>query len=282
MKLLESVADVLNASRAADRPLGLVPTMGALHAGHISLVRRAIADNRSVVVSIFVNPAQFDSEEDVENYPMEISRDVSMLEAEGVDIIFAPSPREMYSEGFDTRVIVGRIADRLEGKYRPNHFTGVTTIVAKLLNIVEPEKAYFGQKDAQQLSVVRRMVVDLNIKTDIVALPIVRAADGLAWSSRNVHLTSNQRRSAPVLYQSLIQAKKMWKNGTIDPAKLEMGIRRTLERTPEVDSIDYVSIVDPDTMEDALDLRHSALILVAIRMGMTRLIDNASLCIADD
>ena len=282
MKLLESVADVLNASRVADRPLGLVPTMGALHAGHISLVRRAIADNRSVVVSIFVNPAQFDSEEDVENYPMEISRDVSMLEAEGVDIIFAPSPREMYSEGFDTRVIVGRIADRLEGKYRPNHFTGVTTIVAKLLNIVEPEKAYFGQKDAQQLSVVRRMVVDLNIKTDIVALPIVRAADGLAWSSRNVHLTSNQRRSAPVLYQSLIQAKKMWKNGTIDPAKLEMGIRRTLERTPEVDSIDYVSIVDPDTMEDALDLRHSALILVAIRMGMTRLIDNASLCIADD
>lgn len=282
MKLLESVADVLNASRVADRPLGLVPTMGALHAGHISLVRRAIADNRSVVVSIFVNPAQFDSEEDVENYPMEISRDVSMLEAEGVDIIFAPSPREMYSEGFDTRVIVGRIADRLEGKYRPNHFTGVTTIVAKLLNIVEPEKAYFGQKDAQQLSVVRRMVVDLNIKTDIVALPIVRAADGLAWSSRNVHLTSNQRRSAPVLYQSLIQAKKMWKNGTIDPAKLEMGIRRTLERTPEVDSIDYVSIVDPDTMEDALDLRHSALILVAIRMGMTRLIDNVSLCIADD
>ena len=210
MKLLESVADVLNASRAADRPLGLVPTMGALHAGHISLVRRAIADNRSVVVSIFVNPAQFDSEEDAANYPVDISRDVSMLEEEGVDIVFAPSPQEMYSECFDTRVIVGRIADRLEGKYRTTHFTGVTTVVAKLLNIVEPEKAYFGQKDAQQLSVVRRMVEDLNIKTDIVALPIVRESDGLAWSSRNIHLTSNQRRSAPVLYQSLIRAKKMW------------------------------------------------------------------------
>lgn len=282
MKLLESVADVITASRAADRPLGLVPTMGALHAGHISLVRRAIADNRSVVVSIFVNPAQFDSEEDVENYPVDISRDVSMLEEEGVDIVFAPSPQEMYSECFDTRVIVGRIADRLEGKYRTNHFTGVTTVVAKLLNIVEPEKAYFGQKDAQQLSVVRRMVADLNIKTDIVALPIVRESDGLAWSSRNIHLTSNQRRSAPVLYQSLIRAKKMWENGTLDPAELETEIRRTLERTPQVESIDYISIVDPDTMEDSLDLRHPALILVAIRMGMIRLIDNASLCLSDD
>jgi len=188
----------------------------------------------------------------------------------------------MYSECFDTRVIVGRIADRLEGKYRTNHFTGVTTVVAKLLNIVEPEKAYFGQKDAQQLSVVRRMVADLNIKTDIVALPIVRESDGLAWSSRNIHLTSNQRRSAPVLYQSLIRAKKMWENGTLDPAELETEIRRTLERTPQVESIDYISIVDPDTMEDSLDLRHPALILVAIRMGMIRLIDNASLCLSDD
>ena len=282
MKLLESVADVITASRAADRPLGLVPTMGALHAGHISLVRRAIADNRSVVVSIFVNPAQFDSEEDAANYPVDISRDVSMLEEEGVDIVFAPCPQEMYSECFDTRVIVGRIADRLEGKYRTNHFTGVTTVVAKLLNIVEPEKAYFGQKDAQQLSVVRRMVADLNIKTDIVALPIVRESDGLAWSSRNIHLTSNQRRSASVLYQSLIRAKKMWENGTLDPAELETEIRRTLERTPQVESIDYISIVDPDTMEDSLDLRHPALILVAIRMGMIRLIDNASLCLSDD
>ena len=282
MELLELVGEVSNIRRTAARPLGLVPTMGALHAGHISLVRRAIADNRSVVASIFVNPAQFASDEDVKNYPKDISRDISLLEAEGVDVVFAPAPGEMYSEDFDTRVIVEQTAKRLEGEHRPKHFTGVTTVVAKLLNIIQPEKAYFGQKDAQQLAVIRRMVADLNMDIDIVAVPTVRESDGLACSSRNVNLTSNQRRAAPVLHRSLIRAKQMWENGARDPTELEIEVRRTLDHTPEVDSVDYVSIVDPATMIGATNLGEPALILVALRMGGTRLTDNIVLCSPDD
>ena len=277
MKLLETVAGAVAATCTSVRPLGIVPTMGALHRGHLTLVQRALAENRSVVVSIFVNPTQFGPKEDLQSYPRDLSRDLAVLEGLGVDMAFVPSADEMYPAASDSWVSVDGISLRLEGEHRPGHFRGVATVVAKLFNIFRPDRAYFGRKDAQQLAVVRRMAADLNTGVDIVAVPTVRDADGLAISSRNASLTPDQRRAAPALYRGLTRAETLWRDGERDPAVLRSTVRHVLEAEPLVDSIDYVSVADPDSMEEISTVDGPALILATIRMGATRLIDNVAL-----
>ena len=201
------------ARTAAERPLGLVPTMGALHEGHLSLVRRARSENATLVVTIFVNPTQFAPNEDLAAYPRDLDRDIALLEQEGADLVFLPSPEEIYPDGFDTWVSVDRTSAPLEGESRPGHFRGVATVVCKLFNIVRPDGAYFGQKDAQQLQVIRRMNADLNLGVELTAMPTVREPDGLAMSSRNAHLNPAERRAAPVLYNSLRAARELYADG---------------------------------------------------------------------
>ena len=209
------------AAQAASRPLGLVPTMGYLHDGHLALVRRGRAENATLVASIFVNPAQFGPREDFSTYPRDMASDLARLEHEGVDIVFAPSEDEMYPAGFDTWVTVGALADRLEGRSRPDHFRGVATVVCKLLTIVRPDRAYFGQKDIQQTVVVTRMVADLNLGAAVVVVPTVREPDGLALSSRNAYLSPEERRSATVLYRALELARRMRDDGISDAAPIK-------------------------------------------------------------
>ncbi len=277
MNLLETVAGAVAASGTSARSLGLVPTMGALHRGHLALVRRALAENQAVVVSIFVNPTQFGPEEDLQSYPRDLARDLSVLEGLGVDMAFVPSADEMYPAASDTWVSVDGISARLEGEHRPGHFRGVATVVAKLFNIFRPDRAYFGEKDAQQLAVVRRLAADLNTGVDVVSVPTVRDADGLALSSRNANLTPEQRRAAPVLYQGLTKAETLWREGERDAEVLWRAVRATLKGEALVDSVDYVSVADPDSMEGVSNVDGPALVLGAMRMGATRLIDNVAL-----
>jgi len=258
------------------KPLGFVPTMGYLHEGHLSLVRRARIDNASVVVSIFVNPTQFAPSEDLGRYPRDLEGDVSLLGKEDVDIVFAPSVDEMYPLRFDSRVEIDKLTRRLEGASRPGHFTGVTTVVAKLFNIVQPTRAYFGQKDAQQAIVIKKMVADLNMNLEVVTLPTVREPDGLAMSSRNSYLSADERQAALVLHRALMLAQGLWSQGEKDAEKLRNEMARLIGREP-LATIDYISSADNETLEELKEVQPSALVSLAVKIGKTRLIDNVVL-----
>lgn len=252
---------------------GLVPTMGALHEGHLSLVRRAREENDRVGVSIFVNPTQFNDPSDLEKYPRTLERDAKLLEAEGVDLIWAPGDDLVYPPGFQTSVIVSQVTKPLEGASRPGHFAGVATIVAKLFNVFEPTRAYFGQKDAQQVAVIRQMVGDLNFNLELVVCPIVRESDGLAMSSRNTLLNPDERRTSTVLYRALTAAVKEWQQGHRDADHLRGTMVHLIQAEP-LARIDYVSVADPITLMEIDGAAEHALMSMAVFVGKTRLIDN--------
>ncbi len=276
MRTCTTIEQMRAASRAARQQggrLGLVPTMGALHEGHLSLVRAAHARCDVVAVSIFVNPAQFGPNEDLAKYPRTFESDCDLLAKENVDLIFAPSVQEMYPNDAVTWVTVEELTNRLDGRSRPGHFRGVTTIVAKLFHIVEPDVAFFGQKDAAQVAIVRRMVRDLDIPVAIVACPTVREPDGLAMSSRNAYLDPQQRKQALVLQRSLMRVKKLAAEGEQNAAKLIAAARDEFASDPSV-RIDYFEIVNPDRLDPVEDVSKGALVAVAAYVGTTRLIDN--------
>lgn len=275
MQVLKTVAAV-RAARGAPGSAGLVPTMGALHEGHLTLVRRARAANDCVFVSIFVNPAQFGPNEDFAAYPRDTQRDLDLLEAEGVDFVFLPGVEEVYPDGFEASVDVGSVAERLEGQHRPGHFRGVATIVLKLLNIVQPSRAYFGRKDAQQLAVIRKLVRDLDVNVEIVAVDTVREADGLAMSSRNVYLSPVERQAALVLWNALSLAREMWTRGARDAEAFRARMRELISEE-ELALVDYVSVADPVTLRELERVQGKALVSLAVRIGRTRLIDNITL-----
>jgi pantoate--beta-alanine ligase len=256
--------------------VGFVPTMGALHEGHLSLVRAARVENDHVFVSIFVNPAQFGPDEDYKAYPRDTERDLRLLESEGVDYVFLPEVWEVYPPDFETAVEVGSVAAPLEGAARPGHFRGVATVVLKLFNIVQPERAYFGKKDAQQLAVIQKMVRDLNVHVEICAQPTVREDDGLAMSSRNAYLSAEERRAAAVLHEALTLAQEMWIRGTRDAGHFRRRLREAIE-SEDLAAIDYVSVADPQTLAELERIQGPALVSLAVRIGRTRLIDNVTL-----
>jgi pantoate--beta-alanine ligase len=260
-------------ARASRKRLGFVPTMGALHEGHLSLVRAAKAQCDAVAVSIFVNPTQFGPTEDLSKYPRQFSGDCRLLEQEGVDILFAPPVEEIYPGGEVTWVLVEGLSEKLDGRSRPGHFRGVTTIVAKLFHILEPEAAFFGQKDAAQLAVIRRMVDDLNFPVEIVGCPIVREPDGLAMSSRNAYLNREERSRALVLQRSLQEARQQFNAGERMAAKLISAAKEVFAREPKV-ALDYFEIVDPDTLDPVERISQTTLVAAAAYVGTTRLIDN--------
>jgi pantoate--beta-alanine ligase len=260
--------------REQDKTIGLVPTMGALHEGHLSLIREARRMCDVVVVSVFVNPAQFGPGEDYTHYPRDLTRDTALLTDYNVDYIFAPAAEEIYPKGFATYVVVDGLSDQLEGVSRPGHFRGVATIVTILLNIVRPDFAFFGQKDAQQTIIVRRLVRDLAFDTEIVILPTVREQSGLALSSRNAYLNEEEQQAAGVIYQALKRAREAYENGERNGGRLASVVRATVESEPRA-RIDYVSVTDAETLEklDKLDDR-PVLVALAVHFGKTRLIDN--------
>jgi pantoate--beta-alanine ligase len=277
MHLFRTIAELrIWRSQQASRSVGFVPTMGYLHEGHLALVRRARAENETVVVSIFVNPLQFGPQEDYDRYPRDLDRDLYLLEREGVDAVFAPSVSEMYPSGFSTAVVVtGPIAERLEGEARPGHFRGVATVVTRLFGLVQPQRAYFGWKDAQQVLVVQRLVQDLALPVDIVPLPTVREADGLAMSSRNVYLSPEERVAASAIPRALFAALERFRSGERAAAAFRDLVQRTLTTTPV--RLDYVSVSDLETFQEVEYVERTALLLVAAWIGTTRLIDNVLL-----
>jgi len=276
MKILETIAAFKTERGKIGGSVGFVPTMGYLHDGHLELVRRARAENITVIASIFVNPSQFGAQEDFSSYPRDTERDLAMLEEENVRLVFMPTVEEMYPQGFSTWVEVEKITERLEGESRPGHFRGVATVVAKLFNIVQPDSAYFGQKDAQQLAVICRMVSDLGLNLDIVAVPTVREPDGLAMSSRNIFLTAEERKAALVLWKALCLARGHWEKGQRDVASLRQEMASLIEHEPFA-NIDYISIADPETLQEIDVIDSPALVSLAVRIGGTRLIDNTML-----
>jgi len=276
MKVIRNLNELQKIRKELDSPVGFVPTMGFLHKGHISLVERARSECQSVVVSIFVNPTQFGPTEDLDSYPRDLDRDFSLLESAKTDIVWVPDTNEMYPEGFQTWVEVTQLTKHLEGVQRPAHFRGVTTIVAKLFNAVQPDKAYFGQKDAQQATVIRRMVKDLNYPIDIVVCPIVREPDGLALSSRNTYLSPAERKAATVLSQSLFEAKHLYENGVHDGPRLKESVLKILQAEP-LANVQYVSCADPNTLEEIDGEFEQCLLSMAVYIGKTRLIDNIQL-----
>ena len=270
MEIFETVDGFRAACATAKRPLGLVPTMGALHAGHRSLLDRARSDNSTLAATIFVNPTQFGPSEDFSEYPRDRERDLAMMEETGVDLLFTPSVGEMYPDGFDTSIDMGRIAERLEGEHRPGHFVGVATVVCKLLSIAHPDRAYFGQKDAQQSLVIKRLNVDLNLGAEIVVCPTVREADGLALSSRNKYLSPAERNAATVLYRSLKLAEDL---GTSDANEIRRRMHNLIDDEP-LAVADYVSVADAEALEELDVVDRPALVSLAVNIGETRLIDN--------
>lgn len=274
MQIIKNVKDMSLACREASRTLGLVPTMGALHEGHLSLVRQARTENATVAATIFVNPTQFGANEDLDKYPRDLEHDLDLLDHEGVDLVFTPPPEAIYPPGFDTWVDVGAIGEKLEGVHRPGHFRGVATVVAKLFNIAQPDRAYFGQKDGQQTLVVRQLVRDLHLGLEVVIVPTVREPDGLALSSRNAYLTPAQRRAAPAIYQGLCRAKDRWRQGDRDAESLRRTVREALEGESMVEHIDYVSLADADNLAELDQVEERAMLLVAVKLGTPRLIDN--------
>ena len=264
----------LKARRASwERPVGLVPTMGYLHRGHVELVRRARQDSATVVVSIFVNPTQFGPSEDFGRYPRAFERDLDMLRSANVDVVFAPSPAEMYRPDFSSWVEVEGVTTPLEGASRPGHFRGVATVCNKLFNIVDPERAYFGQKDAQQVAVICRMVRDLDMNLEVVVVPTVRESDGLAMSSRNSYLDAEERVAAAVLYRALVAVREMRRNGCRDAAVVVRRMSDIIGAEP-LARLDYASVVDPVSFRQVESLESPGLAVLAVRIGSTRLIDN--------
>ena len=276
MKVIETIDEMRQLRQRLAGPVGLVPTMGYLHEGHLSLVRRARTDNPSVVVSIFVNPTQFGPREDFKTYPRDPQNDLAWLEREKTDVVFMPSADEIYPPGFNSWIEVGRITERLEGASRPGHFRGVATVVAKLFNIVQPDRAYFGQKDAQQVIVIKKMVADLDMNVEIVTLPTLREPDGLAMSSRNAYLTPEQRRAATVLHQALSLTQRLWLQGERNARDLRHQITAVIQKQPLAE-IDYVSIASTETLNELETATAPALMSLAVIFGNTRLIDNVVL-----
>jgi len=273
MRTVISLSELASARGSFPGTVGLVPTMGYLHEGHLSLVRRARADCDCVVVSIFVNPTQFGPKEDLSKYPRDVERDLSLLEPLGVDLVWMPTVEVMYPPGYQTWVEVEAITRPLEGAMRPGHFRGVTTVVAKLFTGVQPHKAYFGQKDAQQVAVIRQMTRDLNFPIEVVVCPIVREVDGLAMSSRNVYLDPEERNAATVLYRALNAAKNQYESGERDAERLRQIMREMIASEP-LAVMQYVSCADYDTLQELEPVNGKALLSMAVFLGRTRLIDN--------
>jgi pantoate--beta-alanine ligase len=276
MKTIETIAELRSELAHVERPLGLVPTMGALHEGHMALVRQARHETKTLTASIFVNPAQFGPHEDLSTYPRDMDADLAKMEQAGVDLVFTPPVEEVYPGEFDTYVDVGRVAARLEGERRPGHFRSVATVVCKLLAIVRPDRVYFGQKDAQQCLVAKRLNADMDLGAEIVVVPTVREADGLALSSRNAYLSSPEREAATVLYRALMLASSMRDDGVTGTEAIRREMRSLIETEP-LARIDYVSVADPDTLDELDDVGSRALASLAVRIGDTRLIDNTTL-----
>lgn len=256
------------------RTIGFVPTMGALHEGHLSLVRRAKQENDITAVSIFVNPVQFGPLEDFERYPRDIEDDIERLRKEEVDILFMPDAPSMYPGGFSTYVEVGKISERLCGAFRPGHFRGVATVIVKLLNIVKPVRSYFGQKDFQQTVIIRQLVKDLDMDTAIVVCPTIREEDGLAMSSRNAYLDKRQREVATVIYRCLTEASDLIKSGIVDGIHIKGIMQDRLSKEPAVSGVDYAGVYDPGSLNELSEIKSDALLAVAVRIGDIRLIDN--------
>jgi pantoate--beta-alanine ligase len=273
MEIADTIERMKSLRRQIFGSVGFVPTMGYLHEGHLSLVRQARTDNEAVVASIFVNPTQFGPSEDFKSYPRDMERDLDLLKAENTDIVFSPDYHEMYPENYNSWVDVEKLTGVLEGNRRPGHFRGVTTIVAKLFNIVEPTRAYFGQKDAQQALVIRKMVQDLNMNLDVIVLPTIREFDGLAMSSRNTYLNQQERSSATVLFKALKLAEQLYNNGERNAERLRLEMTSLISKEP-LAKIDYISIADAETLEELNEIKSPALASLAVRIGMTRLIDN--------
>jgi pantoate--beta-alanine ligase len=275
-RVLRTRAELRDALAGTARPVGLVPTMGWLHDGHRSLMQRARSENALTVVSIFVNPRQFGEADDFTRYPRNEARDVAICEAEGIDLVWAPPVDEVYMPGFDTTVVVGAVARPLEGAARPGHFEGVATVVAVLFGVVGADRAYFGQKDAQQVMVIRRMAIDLALPTEVVACPTVREPDGLALSSRNVHLSADERAAAPVLHRALLAARERWSAGERSGEVLRTTMREVVAREP-LAAVDYVSVAAASSLAELDRVDGPALLSLAARFGSTRLIDNEPL-----
>ena len=273
MEVLESIAEMKKARRQWKGEVGLVPTMGYLHEGHLELVRLAKRQNPIAGASIFVNPTQFGPKEDFSSYPRDIPRDLKILESVGTDFVFMPTLADMYPPHFSTWVDVEKVTERLEGAARPGHFRGVATVCNKLFNIVAPTRAYFGQKDAQQCVVIKRMVADLNMNLEIVIMPTVREPDGLAMSSRNVYLKPDERKAAPVLYRSLLLAREMWAKGERDAGQIRQAMTGLITQQPGT-QIDYISIADAETLEELKVVRPPALVSLVVKIGKPRLLDN--------
>jgi len=274
MRVITNIHDMVEASNLVLRPLGLIPTMGALHKGHQSLFQKARESNRSVVASVFVNPVQFASQADFESYPRDMVKDLEFLGECGVDLVFCPSKIEMFPLGMESRVNVGGIGERNEGEFRPGHFEGVTTIVCKLFNITRANKVYFGQKDAQQNLVIKRIISDLNYAVEMTVVPTVREKEGLACSSRNAFLTVIQRKKASIIYEALMTAKNLFESGEMDAQKLRNETGRVLGLEPVISRVEYVSIADLVTLKELVTINRPALLSVGLWIGRIRLIDN--------
>ncbi len=277
IRKIKDMKQIVKRLKKEGKTIGFVPTMGYLHEGHTSLIRCSKKDNDITVVSIFVNPIQFGENEDLDRYPRDLDRDIRICEKEGVDYVFYPSAGEMYPEGFSTFVEVEGITKRLCGAFRPGHFRGVTTVVNKLFNIVQPDRAYFGEKDYQQLKVIQKMVRDLNIDVEVKGCPLIREKDGLALSSRNKYLTPEERKSALTISRALFRAKQMFERGERDPSKVVDEIKRIISSQPLVKEIQYVEVVDPEDLTPKKKLEKGDVVAVAVFVGNTRLIDNIKL-----
>jgi pantoate--beta-alanine ligase len=276
MQVVKTISDIRALRQQLKGSVGFVPTMGYLHEGHLALVKQARIENSTVIVSIYVNPTQFGPREDFGAYPRDLNRDLELLRKEGADVVFVPSDEEMYPPEFSSWVDVEKVTERLEGASRPGHFRGVATVVAKLFNIVQPSRAYFGQKDAQQVVVIKRMVADLNMGIEIVVVPTLRESDGLAMSSRNIYLSSKERQAATILFKALTLARRLGWGGEKDAEKIRRRMTALIQKEP-LAQIDYISIADAETLEELNLLDRPAVASLAVRIGKTRLIDNMPL-----
>jgi pantoate--beta-alanine ligase len=276
LTIVKTIQEIRALRQKLSGTVGLVPTMGYLHEGHLALAKQARIENSAVIVSIYVNPTQFGPREDFRAYPRDLNRDLELLREGGVDIVFVPSDDQMYSPEFSTWVDVEGVSERLEGASRPGHFKGVATVVAKLFNIVKPNRAYFGQKDAQQVIVIKRMVADLNMVIEIVVVPTVRESDGLAMSSRNIYLSLEERKAATILFRALTLARQLKLDGEKDAGKIRRQMTSLIQKEP-LAQIDYVSIADAETLEELNLIDGPGLASLAVRIGKTRLIDNMPL-----
>jgi pantoate--beta-alanine ligase len=276
MKIIETISEMKKIRRKLKGTVGFWPTLGYLHEGHLVSVRHSVAENDFTIVSIFVNPTQFGPKEDFNKYPRDFPRDLALLEKEGVDYVFMPSAEEMYPAQYNTWVDVEGITDKLEGARRPGHFRGVATVCNKLFNIVQPDKAYFGQKDAQQVLVLKKMVTELNMNLELIVHPTVREPDGLAMSSRNVYLTPEQRKQATVISRSLQLAKEMYAKDERNATKIRQQMAELIQKEP-LAVIDYISIARPETLEEFETIQGKALVSMVVKFGNTRLLDNIQL-----